>query len=73
MIRKPMEISTIEERLAARQYSSSAQFEKDWKLIIDNCKKFNQEGSSICLDAQDMDRCCLLLSVRSVFRYVPFP
>ena len=40
-VKEPIDISTIEERLKARQYSGLAAFEAAFKLMYDNCDAYN--------------------------------
>lgn len=43
VIKKPMDLSTMAEKLAAGDYTSQKDFEKDFDLIIKNCRLFNGE------------------------------
>jgi hypothetical protein len=40
-VKEPIDISTIEARLNARQYGSLAAFEAAFKLMYDNCDAYN--------------------------------
>jgi bromodomain-containing factor 1 len=41
IIKKPMDISTIEKKLQAGQYENAKEFEQDMRLMFSNCYKFN--------------------------------
>ncbi|KAK3304780.1 uncharacterized protein B0T15DRAFT_400428 [Chaetomium strumarium] len=43
VIKKPMDLSTMAEKLAGGDYTSLKEFEKDFDLIIKNCRLFNGE------------------------------
>ncbi|KAK9370793.1 Bromodomain-containing protein [Lipomyces kononenkoae] len=47
VIKKPMDISTIQHKLNTNQYESGAEFEEDIRLMFRNCYKFNPEGSPV--------------------------
>ncbi|XP_042566548.1 bromodomain adjacent to zinc finger domain protein 2B isoform X3 [Clupea harengus] len=47
VIRKPMDLSTIREKLANNQYLNLETFIIDVNLIFDNCEKFNEDNSEI--------------------------
>ena len=41
LIKKPMDVSTIDKKLAAGQYENAKEFEADVRLMFQNCYKFN--------------------------------
>ncbi|KAK0614411.1 hypothetical protein B0T14DRAFT_570347 [Immersiella caudata] len=43
IVRKPMDLSTMHQKLGAGDYVSAKDFEKDFDLIVKNCKSFNGE------------------------------
>ena len=47
VIKKPMDLSTIDKKLAAGQYENAKEFEVDVRLMFNNCYKFNPEGNAI--------------------------
>lgn len=47
IIKKPMDVSTVQSKLGAGNYNSLADFAADFQLIISNCKVYNAEGSSV--------------------------
>ncbi|XP_006766523.1 PREDICTED: bromodomain adjacent to zinc finger domain protein 2B isoform X6 [Myotis davidii] len=47
VIKKPMDFSTIREKLSSGQYSSPEYFALDVRLVFDNCETFNEDDSDI--------------------------
>ena len=47
VIKKPMDLSTIDKKLAAGQYENAKEFEVDVRLMFNNCYKFNPEGNAV--------------------------
>ncbi|TAQ90092.1 hypothetical protein B7494_g1601 [Chlorociboria aeruginascens] len=47
IIKSPMDISTVSDKLHKGVYGKAKEFESDMKLIFDNCFKFNPPGNSI--------------------------
>ena len=45
-IKQPMDLSTIREKLQADEYQSLSQFVGDFKLMFDNCRRYNRNESS---------------------------
>jgi bromodomain-containing factor 1 len=43
IVRKPMDLSTMHQKLGAGDYASAKEFEKDFDLIVKNCRLFNGE------------------------------
>ncbi|ESA43715.1 hypothetical protein GE21DRAFT_3648 [Neurospora crassa] len=43
IIKKPMDLSTMQSKLNAGDYASAKEFERDFDLIIKNCRLFNGE------------------------------
>ncbi|XP_066582314.1 bromodomain-containing protein 4 isoform X2 [Prorops nasuta] len=41
VVRKPMDLSTMEEKLEGGSYKSINQFKRDFRLIVDNCRQYN--------------------------------
>lgn len=41
MVRRPMDLSTMEEKLEGGSYKSLSQFKRDFRLIVDNCRQYN--------------------------------
>ncbi|XP_075789593.1 bromodomain adjacent to zinc finger domain protein 2B isoform X19 [Pelodiscus sinensis] len=47
VIKKPMDFSTIREKLSSGQYPNLEAFSLDIKLVFDNCETFNEDDSDI--------------------------
>ncbi|XP_076225247.1 uncharacterized protein LOC116430496 isoform X2 [Nomia melanderi] len=41
VVRKPMDLSTMEEKLEGGLYKSLSEFKRDFRLIVDNCRQYN--------------------------------
>lgn len=50
-----MDIKTIEKKLQNNLYNEREQFIKDFKLIISNCKEYNQPDTQYYKNAEIMD------------------
>ncbi|CAG0922488.1 unnamed protein product [Notodromas monacha] len=55
-IPQPMDLSMMTEKVERGKYSSISQFQKDFKLMIQNCKKYNGENSEIFDMAIDLEK-----------------
>uniref|UniRef100_A0A3Q3X887 Bromo domain-containing protein n=1 Tax=Mola mola TaxID=94237 RepID=A0A3Q3X887_MOLML len=47
VIKKPVDFSTIREKLITNQYSNWETFIVDVNLIFENCERFNEDDSEI--------------------------
>ncbi|XP_045155303.1 bromodomain adjacent to zinc finger domain protein 2B isoform X2 [Echinops telfairi] len=47
VIKKPMDFSTIREKLSSGQYTNLETFALDVRLVFDNCETFNEDDSDI--------------------------
>ncbi|KAI8319325.1 hypothetical protein GQ54DRAFT_335682 [Martensiomyces pterosporus] len=56
IIRNPIAMKTIRKRVKSLQYASVADFHKDWKLMFDNARTYNEEGSMVYEDACEMQK-----------------
>ncbi|KAL0963782.1 hypothetical protein UPYG_G00313520 [Umbra pygmaea] len=56
VIRKPMDFSTIREKLFNSQYLNLETFIIDVNLVFDNCEKFNEDNSEIGRAGHNMKR-----------------
>ncbi|KAG7503789.1 bromodomain adjacent to zinc finger domain protein 2B-like isoform X1 [Solea senegalensis] len=56
VIKRPMDFSTIREKLQNNQYSSLDPFIVDMNLVFDNCEKFNEDDSEIGQAGHNMRR-----------------
>ncbi|CAR22909.1 chromatin-binding protein BDF1 [Lachancea thermotolerans CBS 6340] len=46
-IKRPMDLSTIERKLTANAYAQPEEVSADFKLMVENCARFNGESSAI--------------------------
>lgn len=53
-IKRPMDLSTIERKLAVDAYEDPAQVVADFNLMVENCLKFNGESSGISRMAKNI-------------------
>nr|XP_020463260.1 bromodomain adjacent to zinc finger domain protein 2B-like isoform X2 [Monopterus albus] len=56
VIKKPMDFSTIREKLVSSQYQNLETFIIDVNLVFDNCEKFNEDNSDIGRAGHNMRR-----------------
>ncbi|KAK4031638.1 hypothetical protein C8A01DRAFT_41915 [Parachaetomium inaequale] len=59
VIKRPMDLQTMSNKLGSGEYQSSKEFEKDFDLIIKNCRTFNGEDHIVYAQAlrlQDLYR-----------------
>ena len=47
IIKKPMDVSTIRQKLNEQQYENLKEFEVDFRLMFKNCYKFNPDGHPV--------------------------
>ncbi|MCJ1438791.1 hypothetical protein MMC27_008181 [Xylographa pallens] len=47
IIKKPMDLSTVESKLKGGQYENAKEFETDIRLMFQNCYKFNPAGDNV--------------------------
>jgi Bromodomain len=47
IVKKPMDLSTIQDKLGRSVYSDAKQFHADFKLMIKNCYLFNPPGTPV--------------------------
>jgi len=55
IVKKPMDISTITEKLGQGHYENAKEFEADFRLMCDNCYKFNGREHVVSKMAQDLE------------------
>lgn len=46
VIKEPMDLKTMDQRLNAHYYTTREQFERDVNLIVSNCKEYNDRSTS---------------------------
>lgn len=51
IIKKPMDLGTMDQKLKAGEYLNLKEFDKDFELIVKNCRTFNGEDHIITLSA----------------------
>lgn len=56
IVKKPMDLSTIKNRIKNKEYESFDAFFADIQLIWDNCKLYNIAESDIYRMAEDLER-----------------
>ena len=47
IIKKPMDLSTMQNKLKTNQYDNANEFEADMRLMLSNCYKFNPNGTAV--------------------------
>ncbi|GCB61752.1 hypothetical protein scyTo_0014380 [Scyliorhinus torazame] len=57
IIEESMDLSTIENKLTEKKYSSKWDFESDFRLMFDNCEHYNGKGNEYTLMGQAVERC----------------
>lgn len=55
VIKKPMDLSTIQNKLRTGQYENSKEFEVDIRLMFKNCYRFNLEGDPTYVAGQSLE------------------
>ena len=56
VIKEPMDLSTMEERLSNDLYPTPQDFIKDAKLVFDNCRKYNNETTPYAKSANKLEK-----------------
>ncbi|KAH8818394.1 hypothetical protein F5882DRAFT_6131 [Hyaloscypha sp. PMI_1271] len=55
VIKRPMDISTVAKKLDEGNYSTAPEFEKDFRLIVSNCLRFNPPGNPVHLMGKQLE------------------
>lgn len=55
MIQHPISINMVKRRIHSTYYKSLAEFRADFKLMFDNARTFNEEGSIVYEDANELE------------------
>ncbi|KAG8445955.1 hypothetical protein GDO86_013721 [Hymenochirus boettgeri] len=55
VIKEPMDLSTIEERIKSRSYKKLTEFVADMTKIFDNCRYYNPSDSLFCQSAEVLE------------------
>ncbi|KAI0079061.1 hypothetical protein K474DRAFT_1659535 [Panus rudis PR-1116 ss-1] len=56
LIKQPIALSTIRKRLSSGIYKNVLDFREDFRLMFNNARTYNQEGSWVYLDAEEMEK-----------------
>ncbi|TFY69209.1 hypothetical protein EVJ58_g540 [Rhodofomes roseus] len=56
LIKQPIALSTLRKRLQSNYYKNVAHFREDWALMFNNARTYNQEGSWVYVDAEEMEK-----------------
>jgi histone acetyltransferase len=56
VIKEPMDLQTMENKLEADQYSTPEDFIRDAKLVFDNCRKYNTENTPYAKCANKLEK-----------------
>ncbi|KAG7450799.1 uncharacterized protein BT62DRAFT_1045760 [Guyanagaster necrorhizus] len=56
LISRPICMSQIQKRSQGSYYKTVQQFRDDWKLMFNNARTYNQEGSWVYNDAEEMEK-----------------
>lgn len=56
VIRQPIAMATIRKRIGVNYYKSVLDFREDWRLMFNNARTYNQEGSWVYQDADEMEK-----------------
>ena len=56
IIKKPMDLRTVREKLESAQYENAKEFEQDVRLIFTNCRKYNGPEHPIRLTANEVEQ-----------------
>ncbi|KAI8384542.1 SNF2 family N-terminal domain-containing protein [Radiomyces spectabilis] len=56
MIKQPIAMKMIKKRIHSSHYKTIAQFRDDFHLMFDNARTFNEEGSIVYQDADEMQK-----------------
>ncbi|XP_050428093.1 protein polybromo-1 isoform X2 [Adelges cooleyi] len=59
VIAEPIDMLTIEEKIKQEKYNSEEEILRDFKLMFNNCRQFNEEGSLIYEDANTLEKVLL--------------
>ena len=56
VITNPIDMKTINERIKSGNYKNVDQFISDARLMFNNCRQYNEEGSAIVKDANTLEK-----------------
>lgn len=55
VIKEPIDMKTIDAKIKSDHYSCEDELLKDFKLMFDNCREYNEDGSQIYIDADNLE------------------
>lgn len=55
IIKRPMDLGTVDKKLSNEEYSTVEEFKADIQLVFDNCYLYNNPGDPVCLDAKKVE------------------
>jgi len=56
LITRPIALSHLRKRANSNYYKTVQAYKDDWKLMFDNARTYNQEGSWVYVDAEEMEK-----------------
>lgn len=56
IVKKPMDMETVERKLDTNQYERAREFEEDMRQIFKNCYLFNQAGEHVYVSGQQLEK-----------------
>ncbi|RDX51493.1 hypothetical protein OH76DRAFT_1454783 [Lentinus brumalis] len=56
LIHHPIALSTIRKRISSHYYKNVLDFREDMRLMFNNARTYNQEGSWVYVDAEEMEK-----------------
>ncbi|PCH33114.1 hypothetical protein WOLCODRAFT_21769 [Wolfiporia cocos MD-104 SS10] len=56
LIKQPIAMSGLRKRLQSNYYKDVNHFRDDWKLMFTNARTYNQEGSWVYVDSEEMEK-----------------
>ena len=56
IIKEPIALSILRKRANSGYYKTVLQFRDDYRLMFNNARKYNQEGSWVYVDAEEMEK-----------------
>ncbi|KXN84808.1 Chromatin structure-remodeling complex subunit snf21 [Leucoagaricus sp. SymC.cos] len=56
LISKPIALSNLRKRANSNYYKSVQTYKEDWVLMFNNARTYNQEGSWVYVDAEEMEK-----------------
>ena len=54
IIKKPMDLGTLKQKMDAREYKTATEFAEDMRLIFTNCYRYNPPDSDVVMMAKKL-------------------